>query len=299
MVQAIAKFAEIAKEAIANIEECQISASMIEDMKDIIQNASETASKSEIGIEKEQLEGVKGEKTSNEISESQLDARSTFIKNGHSFETDDRGVIYKKDGELIPGVEYTSNGGTYRVNESGDIETIKEGYYSSYDERLGNTPLSGERGEWSGKRGESLYKPNAETERGSKASEKLSEYGLDGIEYKDANPDFSKCSEETVEIDMTENRYSNEAEGIVGNFEKADTACAQTWNDIGKDGKSNWTAQDVADYREKNKLSWHECLDRKTCQLVSQDIHGYFGHSGGVSECKKALGETLGGGFDA
>ena len=102
-----------------------------------------------------------------------------------------------------------------------------------------------------------------------------------------------------LEIDMTENRLSNISEGIVGNFEKADTECAKKWNAEGKDGKTDWTARDVADYRRDHNMTWHECADRKTCQMISRDIHDYFGHSGGVCECKKVLGQSFGGGFDA
>ena len=40
-------------------------------------------------------------------------------------------------------------------------------------------------------------------------SDTLEKYGLEGIEYKDGVPDFSECSEETVEISMTENRSKN------------------------------------------------------------------------------------------
>ena len=40
-------------------------------------------------------------------------------------------------------------------------------------------------------------------------SDTLKKYGLEGIEYKDGVLDFSECSEETVEISMTENRSKN------------------------------------------------------------------------------------------
>lgn len=293
MIEAIAKIAEAAQEVAVSVEECKISISVVEDMRNLISEIGEGISESEGLSDMGTVDG------SSEAAETQLDARSTYFKDGHSYETDDRGQIFKKDGELIPGVEYTSNGGKYRVDAGGNVETLEEGYKSSYKERYDQTPVEGERGSWTGNRAESCYKPNAETEKGAKAAEKLSEYGLDGIEYEDAVPNFDNCAEESVEIDMTENRYSNVAEGIVGNFEKADTECAKKWNAEGKDGKTDWTARYVADYRRDHNMTWHECADRKTCQMISRDIHDYFGHSGGVCECKKVLGQSFGGGFDA
>lgn len=293
MIEAIAKIAEAAQEVAVSVEECKISISVIEDMRNLISEIGEGVSESEELSNLETVDGV------SEAAETKLDARSTYFKDGHSYETDDRGQIYKKDGELIPGVEYTSNGGKYRVDAGGNVETLEEGYQSSYKERYDQTPVEGERGSWTGDRAESCYKPNIENEKGAKVAEKLSEYGLDGIKYEDAVPNFDECAEETVEIDMTENRYSNVSEGIVGNFEKADTECAKKWNAEGKDGKTDWTARDVADYRREHNMTWHECADRKTCQMISRDIHDYFGHSGGVCECKKIAGQSFGGGFDA
>ena len=84
-----------------------------------------------------------------------------------------------------------------------------------------------------------------------------------------------------------------------GNFEKADTKCAAKWNDEGFLGKHDWTAREVTRYRSEYNYTWHECADRKTCQMISRDIHDYFGHSGGVWECKKASAKKAGGGFDA
>ena len=293
MIQAIAKIAEVAREAVVSVEECRIPISVIEDMKSSISEIGEGLSESGGRTSLETVDKV------SEAAKAQLDAKSTYFKDGHCYETDDRGQIYKKNGELIPGVEYTSNGGKYRVDAGGNVETIEEGYRTTYKERYDQTPAEGDRGAWTGNRAESCYKPNTETEKGAIVAEKLSEYGLDGIEYKDAVPIFDGCTEETVEIDMSENRLSNVSEGNVGNFEKADTECAKKWNDEGKDGKTDWTVRDVTKYRQDHKMTWHECMDRKTCQMISTVIHDYFGHSGGVCECKKTVGQILGGGFDA
>lgn len=178
-----------------------------------------------------------------------------------------------------------------------------DGYYNSYETRSKNTPVDGIRGQWEGERGESKYIPSDETEEGKAAQDKLAEKNMNGVEYKYAEPDFSKCAEATVDIDnMTENRedyYDVDGNQKQGNFSQADTKCAELWNTVGKDGKSDWTASEVRDWRRENGYSWHERCDTKTMDLVSRDIHGYFGHYGGCSECKvRDSANVDGGGFD-
>lgn len=163
-----------------------------------------------------------------------------------------------------------------------------------YKDRLDKTPAEGtDRGSWTGERGESKFIPSESTEAGKKAKEKLAEKGLDGIKYKDAEPDFSECAEATVEIDnMTSDRPSN----FLQAFEK----CAEQWNTIQKDERTDWTAAEVRDWCRDNKISPHERCDRRTMDLVSYDIHSFFRHSGGCAECKAREPDKskLGGGFD-
>ena len=84
-----------------------------------------------------------------------------------------------------------------------------------------------------------------------------------------------------------------------GNFSQADAKCAEKWNASNKDGKSDWTAAEVRDWRRENQCSWHERCDTRTMDLVSRDIHSYFGHYGGCSECKVRDAVNVdGGGFD-
>lgn len=296
MIEAIAKIAEVAQEVAVSIEECKISVDVIEDMQSFLNDIKESTTEVDAVNDAEVVDAAT---ETLDFESYQLDPHSKYFKDGHSFETDDRGQIYKRDGELLPNVEYISNGGKYRVDAEGNVETLEEGYKSSYKERYAQTPVSGVRGNWSGERAESRFIPSSETVNGAKAAAKLSEYSIDGIDYQDAIPNFDECAEESVQIDMTENRYSNVSEGIIGNFEKADTECARKWSVEGKDNRTYWTARDVADYRATHNMTWHECADRKTCQLLSRDIHEYFGHSGGVCECKRDMAQNIGGGFDA
>jgi hypothetical protein len=171
------------------------------------------------------------------------------------------------------------------------FKLTEEDYLSTYKERIDKTPKEqSERGEWTGKRGESTYIPSDE-----KVKDTLEKYGQKGVEYKDGIPDFSPCSESTVEIDdMTGKRH-----GKGGNFEQCDEKCAEQWNKEGKDGKTDWTARDVQKWREENSYSWHERNDMKTCDLIPTEVNDYFGHLGGVAECKKRdTGELSGGEFD-
>lgn len=180
---------------------------------------------------------------------------------------------------------------------------VSDGYYNSYETRSRIIPVDGVRGHWEGERGESKYVPSDETEEGKAAQDKLSEKDMDGVEYRYAEPDFSECAEATVEIDdMTENRggyYDEDGNLKQGNFSQADEKCAEQWNSIEKNGKSDWTAVDVRDWRRNNECSWHERCDTRTMDLVPRDIHDYFRHYGGCSECKiRDASNVDGGGFD-
>ncbi len=179
-----------------------------------------------------------------------------------------------------------------------------EGKYNSFEKRLGCVPLDGELGNFEGERGNSKFIPSDETKEGMACKEKLAEYGKDGIEYKNLEPDFSEVSEATVQIyDMTENRgdyYDENGELKDGNFSQADIKCAELFNSQKKDGRTNWTAEDVENWRHDpdHKYTWHERCDTKTMDLVPSEIHGYCKHLGGVSECKARDSVTNGGGFD-
>lgn len=168
------------------------------------------------------------------------------------------------------------------------VDSCESDYLSTYEERIKQTPTdkNTERGQYEGERGESKYISSDEN-----INNILDRYGLDGINYHDGIPDFSKCSESTIEIDdMTENRAKN--------FKQCDEKCAEQWNNERKDEKTDWTPRDVAKWREENGYSWHERNDMKTCDLVPTEINDYFGHLGGVSECRKRDDINYGGDFD-
>lgn len=140
---------------------------------------------------------------------------------------------------------------------------------TSYEDRFQQTPREG----WNGQRGESVC---------TKVIESL---GQVRVEYKNCIPNFTPFAKATVEIpNMSGERYIDG-----GNFEQADNALAEQWNKVGKDSRHDWTGAEVRDWRRENlsKYTWHECTDRKTCQLIPRDINSSFGHLGGVGECNK------------
>ena len=134
----------------------------------------------------------------------------------------------------------------------------------------------------------------------------MNSYGRNSVEYKDGYPDFSPfTTHETpwgkvdcnVEIPhMTDQRKnpsleygekraqgtSHEPGNELGNFSQADNEVVK----ILQKEYPNLTADEFQKYRESNKLTWHECPDGKTMQLVPTDIHNACRHSGGVADMK-------------
>lgn len=135
------------------------------------------------------------------------------------------------------------------------------------------------RGKWEGEKGNSKWIPNRDIVPIGKGTnemeltwgEILDKYGIDGVEFKDGVPDFSKLSKETVEIDgFTDDRRVN--------FKKADIEAAE---------KRGCSPQEVKEWRKENKYTWHEKNDCKTIEKIPAEVHGNIPHTGGVSEYKK------------
>lgn len=157
-----------------------------------------------------------------------------------------------------------------------------------YDKPLGvvcenfkNCPIDGNNGHWDGERGNSKwypdhdYRPLKTNPEQKTWGEILEKHGIDDIEYKDGEPDFSNISEGTVEIkDFSASRTDN--------FDKADIELAK---------QRGCTPEEIAKFRKENDYTWHECKDMKTMQLVPSEVHSNMPHSGGVAEVKKGMGE--------
>lgn len=142
-------------------------------------------------------------------------------------------------------------------------------------------PIEGNGGHWEGERGNSKWFPNRDeipknpltNPDGLTWGQILDKYGIDGIEFKNGEPDFSPVAKGTVEIDhFTDNRY-----GKGGNFDQACERLAE---------QRGCTKEEVKAWMKENKYTWHERSDCKTMDKVSTEIHGNIRHSGGISEAK-------------
>lgn len=165
------------------------------------------------------------------------------------------------------------------------------GIYNTYEDRLRKTAVDNPiRGFYEGSRGESKFIPTGRSAEGIAVLEILKQYGLDGIVYRNAEPDFEVCSEAIVVIEgMTENRenyFNSEGFLMPGNFSQADIALAKKWNEQRYLGKTDWTDEDIYVYRKAKNLTWHEKCDTRTMVLVRSEINLFFNHSGGCSECR-------------
>ena len=142
-------------------------------------------------------------------------------------------------------------------------------------------PIEGNGGHWEGERGNSKWFPNRDeipknpltNPEGLTWGQILDKYGIDGIEFKNGEPDFSPVAKGTVEIDhFTDNRY-----GKGGNFDQACERLAE---------QRGCTKEEVKAWMKENKYTWHERSDCKTMDKVPTEIHGNIRHSGGISEAK-------------
>lgn len=142
-------------------------------------------------------------------------------------------------------------------------------------------PIEGNGGHWEGERGNSKWFPNRDEipknpltkPDGLTWGQILDKYGIDGIEFKNGEPDFSPVAKGTVEIDhFTDNRY-----GKGGNFDQACERLAE---------QRGCTKEEVKAWMKENKYTWHERSDCKTMDKVPTEIHGNIRHSGGISEAK-------------
>ena len=148
-----------------------------------------------------------------------------------------------------------------------------DGLYSTLDERISRTPTSNV--VWqSGERGHGLCLSTK-----AEINALLSENGEIGIQYKNGIPDFTPVELARVVVDkITTSRPRN--------FAAANMKLCE---------ELNLTREQVRLMRSSSQgnLTWHECNDRKTMQLLQKEIHDTFRHLGGVSELKKSLGGSV------
>lgn len=185
------------------------------------------------------------------------------------------------------------------MERNGELEIPRVNPDLAEPER-GTPHLPSGSGVFSGERGNSAFYPNDPA-----VVEHMRTYGQDYVEYNNGEVDFSPFTRQDspwgsldcqVEIGhMTDQRenptweYGRRPAGTshdpnydLGNFAQADNALLEKIQKIDPGA----TIDDVADFKASHHLTWHECADGKTMQLVPTDIHDASRHSGGVSEMK-------------
>lgn len=172
---------------------------------------------------------------------------------------------------------------TFDLNQVNDFEQTSQTFQKSfvpreYDEN-GNS-----NGSWTGESGNSTWEPNKEkipdpmngkngNPDGLTWENILDKYEIDGITFRDGEPDFSEVMKDQVEIgDFTTDRRIN--------FNQSDVALAEKWD---------MSPREVADWRKENNYTWHECKDCKTMQLVPCEVHNNIPHEGGIAVKKREL----------
>ncbi|WP_396653299.1 HNH endonuclease [Metabacillus idriensis] len=174
-------------------------------------------------------------------------------------------------------------------------------FASSYESRLSQTPAPiNLKVGFEGQRGESkcTLKPPPD----QILKQILEKAGINGIQYKQAIPDFSPVAKAQVEIEyMLGGKGGFGAKARRANFIQSDQKLADQLNhspELAKEfgmESGKISARDIKIYREKNQLTWHELNDVKTMQLVPSKINSEFGHLGGVGEVNAGAFEP--GGF--
>lgn len=178
-------------------------------------------------------------------------------------------------------VEKSTNETVENFTPTMSLNEIKDFFDKKFDriEDKSHSILPKENGAWDGEVGDSKWIPDENHTpigKGTNPENKtwgeiLEDNHIDGIEFKDGEPDFSPVCHGEVEIDgFSDDRQKN--------YTKADIELAN---------ERDCTPREAVQYRKENNLTWHECKDQKTMQLVPASVHGNISHSGGISEAKK------------
>lgn len=198
------------------------------------------------------------------------------------------------------------------IAEEDREEFAQQGKVSEPEWKSPNLPTS-HTGIFTGNPGDSSFIPNSTT-----AIKRMQEFGCDSVEYRHGYPVFEPFTEHDspygrikcqVEIghmtDQRENpswefgeRPNNSSYDLnfdLGNFKQADRALAEsivsrshsgTVNSVPCDEQFLNVCRNISKWRKAARLTWHECADGKTMQLVPTEIHSACRHSGGVSLMK-------------
>ena len=162
-------------------------------------------------------------------------------------------------------------------SESEKLNDTDEKQADESEGDMRNCPIDGNNGHWDGERGNSTwipddnYVPEKANPDGLTWKEIKDKYGIEGIPFKNGEPDFSEITKGKVEIEG----YSDSRPK---NFSKADVEIAK---------QRGCSPSEVREWREKNGYTWHESKDCKTMSKVPNDVHLNVPHRGGISTIKQ------------
>lgn len=137
----------------------------------------------------------------------------------------------------------------------------------------GYCPIEGNNGHWEGERGESQWCPDPDSipqknnPENKTWREVMDRFGIDGISFKDGEPDFSEISKGEIKLDAPESDR-----GMV--FNEADEKLAS---------EKGCSPEEVRQWRKEHGYTWHEKQDGLTVQKVPSIVHGNVSHMGGHS----------------
>lgn len=167
------------------------------------------------------------------------------------------------------------------------VETTEPVDAAAYKARLDRTPVN--HGEWvdaegnPGVRGESKFVPESESIR-----ETLAEYGVDGIEYHEALPDFAPVSRFNAFLDEEDYGKSDPEQ-----FQMCTLALQEevipdpdTGRVLNPDLAAQFSEDQLADIAEgiiPEGFTWHHDAEPGTMRLVPTDVHQACRHLGGRS----------------
>ena len=120
--------AEVAEKVIAAVEEIDITEGIIQDVQELMNQGAEIESS---------VSDLPSEVNAIIEEGQQFEANSSFLRDGHVYQTDDAGRIYRYDNELIPNSEYEINGYKYKTDELGRITSAEgEAHLKTHEGRL-------------------------------------------------------------------------------------------------------------------------------------------------------------------
>ena len=211
-------------------------------------------------------------------------------------------AILEYESISLAGTVSVAGGSLASFNADRIRQITDERIVSSYQDYLARVPTDGSRGQWEreDQRGNSRFTPSDPV-----VMEVLSYFNQSSVQYINAVPDFSPFARHRTQdwgdfiAEVTighMNERTNSSDGFgrrrsaerynpityLGNYEQADIALAQSLSVEGR----TVTPEQIAHFREQNNLTWHECIDMTTMQLIPTIVNDYFGHLGGTSEAR-------------